>query len=85
VGEGAEWDESAPRASAAPAAAAGRAASPPPASPAAAGRAASPPPASPPASPPPDVAAEAAELGARYARLSRAAQLELLARARELS
>ena len=33
----------------------------------------------------PDIAAEAAELGARYARLSRAAQLELLARARELS
>ena len=33
----------------------------------------------------PDIAAEAAELGARYARLPRAAQLELLARARELS
>ena len=37
------------------------------------------------AAPPPDIAAEAAELGARYARLSRADQLALLARARELS
>lgn len=33
----------------------------------------------------PDVVAEAAELGARFARLSRAGQLALLARARELS
>ena len=33
----------------------------------------------------PDIAAEAAELGARYAQLPRTAQLELLARARGLS
>jgi transcriptional regulator with XRE-family HTH domain len=34
---------------------------------------------------PPDIVAEAAELGARYARLPRDAQLALLARVRELS
>ena len=37
------------------------------------------------AAPPAPVAAEAAELGALYARMSRADQLALLARARELS
>ena len=84
VGEGAEWDEAAPRV-----AAGGRA--PPPRRRRAAGRrraarrrgpsrASSPAPAA-----PPDIAAEAAELGARYARLSRADQLALLARVRELS
>jgi transcriptional regulator with XRE-family HTH domain len=92
VGEGAEWEEAAPaavgrpaesRAPASPAlgvALSSAAASPPPTIPGAPRAAASSA-----ATPPPDVAAEAAELGARYARLPRAAQLELLARVRELS
>ena len=75
VGEGAEWEEGAARAAAPQLHAA--AASPP--APAASQ------PAPPHAADPPDIAAEAAELGARYARLPRKAQLELLARARELS
>ena len=84
VGEGAEWEEGAARA-AAPHPPAG--ASPPAAAP----RAVAPPPTAAPAAAAfrvpasPDLAAEAAELGARYARLPRAAQLELLERARELS
>jgi transcriptional regulator with XRE-family HTH domain len=91
VGEGAEWDEAAsagePPRGGGPARHGGAAAASRGGGPATAGEAAAARgdrPATPGAAAA-DVAAEAAELGARYARLSRAAQLELLARARELS
>ena len=98
VGEGAEWGDDvwARGSAAAPVAAGGGASSPAAAaapSPAGAPMSVAVPPgvaarargSSPAHASPPDLAAEAAELGARYARLSRADQLALLARARGLS
>jgi transcriptional regulator with XRE-family HTH domain len=80
VAEGAEWDDAARVVASPGAGGRARAIAPSPAI-----AAAPPGAAAGGTAPSPDIAAEAAELGARYARLPRAAQLELLARARELS